>query len=210
MNQSFTYPGKSSDAVEQENHGNDGTSGSCVTSLTVNSGTGSPYGESDQHAEPSDQEQLSAAKLVDREGHANSDEERPQLETAVDQRLIVGAGDADRIENVVDIVRDKSIARALREESRQDDQEHSLPVSWSTDQHVPTLFAVLFLELDRLLDFGELGLDEVVIRVPVCMILASCQLNPIGFRRSRKPTYLYKNLIGFVCPIFGAQPLATS
>lgn len=131
--QSCTYPGTSSNAIEQENHGNDCTSGSCVASLTVYSGAGSPYGESDQHAKPSDQEQLSAAELVDRESHTDSYEERPQLETAVDQRLIVRAGNADRVKNVVDVVRDKPVARALREESRQNDQEHSLSVSWSAE-----------------------------------------------------------------------------
>ena len=113
MIQSFTYPGTSSNAVEQEDHGNDGTSGSCVASLAVDSGAGSPYGECDQHANSSDQEQLSAAELVDRESHTDSYEEGPQLETAVDQRLIVRAGDADRVENVVNIVRDKPVARAL-------------------------------------------------------------------------------------------------
>lgn len=100
-----TRPRGTSNTVEDENHRDNSASSALVSGLSVNSRATRPDAEGDQHAYTSDEEEFSASKAVHELGHDEGDEETPDLEAAVDERLVVGALDADRAQDVVEIVR---------------------------------------------------------------------------------------------------------
>ena len=87
----------------------------------------------------------------------------------------------------MEVVRSDAIARALREERREDDQKKSLPIAGRSEEDIPPLFRSDLLESDSLLDLDEFGLDESIICVAIGMI---------------RDEYLES----FVCSVFGAKP----
>lgn len=70
-----------------------------------------------EHANSGYHEKSLSTKLIYQEDReANGHEERPDLKATVDKRLLIRRLDADRIQDVVDIIGYKTIAGALREE----------------------------------------------------------------------------------------------
>ena len=63
-----------------------------------------------QHARGGDEEQLSAANLVNEEAHADSDDEVEDLQAAVDQVLRECVGIAYILEDFEKIVRNKAVS----------------------------------------------------------------------------------------------------
>lgn len=131
-----------------------------------------PDGEYDEHTDTCDHKQRLPTKSVDEEdGKDDGNEERPNLQTTVEQGLIGRVRDSYRAKDVMEVIRHETVARTLTKERRKDDQEQSLSVARCLEEDEPSLAAHLLLHTDGLLDFGELGLDEHAAGVTVGVIL---------------------------------------
>lgn len=117
------------------------------------------------------EEQRPSADFVHKQRRRDPDEKRPDRQAAVDERLLVRAADADRVEDAVQVVRHEAVAGALREERRQDDQQETLSVAGRLEQGLPSVCRIQLLETDRFLDFVELGHDETVVGVAGGVVL---------------------------------------
>jgi len=89
---SETGPCEAGHAVEEEDHGENGRAGTAAACLGVHGAAGSPYSECDQHAYSGSEEEDSSANLVDSEGEGERDEEGPDCQAAVDERLLCWPG----------------------------------------------------------------------------------------------------------------------
>jgi hypothetical protein len=98
------------------------------------------------------------------------------LKSAIDERLIVGLSDTDRVQDIVEVVRSQAIARALREEQGQGDQEQPLPIARSLQEYGPSVFRIELLQADGFLDLVKSGFDEMISWVSVCVILVKSTL----------------------------------
>lgn len=75
-----------------------------------------PDREGDQHSDSSNHEEHPPAKFINQEGKCQGNEEGPYLKAAVDERLVIRTGDADRLKNAVQVVRYEAVTRTLGEE----------------------------------------------------------------------------------------------
>lgn len=184
-------PGETRDAVEGEDHGDDGAAGGFVAGLGVDGGAAArnvrsavflcvwggeclprPDAEGDEHADGGGEEEGAAPEAVDEQhGEGDGDEEGPDLQAAVDDGLVAGVVDADAGEDIVDVVGDEAVAGALREEGGEDDEEEALAVAGRADEVGPAVVRVLLLEADGFLDLEELLLDEGGVWVVVGVVL---------------------------------------
>lgn len=98
------------------------------------------------------------------------------MKSAIDERLIVGLSDTDRVQDIVEVVRSQAIARALREEQGQGDQEQPLPIARSLQEYGPSVFRIELLQADGFLDLVKSGFDEMISWVSVCVILVKSTL----------------------------------
>lgn len=90
--------------------------------MSVDGRAARPNAERDQHADCSNEEEFTTTDSIDKLSEADGDEERPDLQTTVDERLVVGLCDPDALEDVVEVVRCNAVATALREEAGEDDE----------------------------------------------------------------------------------------
>lgn len=139
-----TGPCETGDKVEQEHHSDHSRAGTRVAGLSVDGRTTSPDAERYQHADCGDEEELPSPDPIHQLREPDGDEEGPNLQTAVDERLVVGFGDSDALEDVVEVVRGDAIAAALREEACEDNEQETFSVSRRLYEDAP---AVLLVEL---------------------------------------------------------------
>lgn len=99
------WPGETCDTIEEKNHGQHSSASACVACLRVYCRTCSPDGERHEHADCGNEEQGTATQPVHQQSReAYRDKERPYLEAAIEERLVVRIGDTDAVQNVVEII----------------------------------------------------------------------------------------------------------
>jgi hypothetical protein len=85
--------------------------------------------EEGDHADRRDDEQEPAAGTVNDERGGDGPGQVPDLEDTVDEQLGGRVRDADGVEDLVEVVRDETVAGPLREEGDGDDEAHALEVT---------------------------------------------------------------------------------
>ena len=89
-----------------------------------------------------------------------------------DEQLDSGVGDTDGLEDIIEVVRDKTVSRPLREEGDGDDNPHTLPVSRSRDKSLPADGLLNFtVELNGSPNFLVLVLDQGIFGVTIGVIV---------------------------------------
>lgn len=78
-------------------------------------------GPEDDHADAGRHEQLASPYAIDEERSGHCHDQIPDLQKAVDEELCRRVRDVNRVENLVEIVRNKTVARPLGEERNCDD-----------------------------------------------------------------------------------------
>jgi hypothetical protein len=113
-----TRPGQVVEAVVEENHGHHGVCSTFVGVVhAVRGRAPGPDDEHNKHAGGGDEEQWTSADLVDEEAHAGGDDHVQNLQTSVDNELNVGVRNSDIVEDDVQVIADKTVARPLGEET---------------------------------------------------------------------------------------------
>ena len=139
--------------------------------LHVLRGADGPNDEGAQHTGSGEKEELATTDLVDEEAHRHSDEQVPDLKNTVDDILGKDISIAELIENLVDIVRDKTVAGPLGEEARGHHDDHTVTVALGADEFFPSIALEFLLESDCVADLGQLKLDQFIVRIAVGMCI---------------------------------------
>ena len=95
------------------------------------------HGEEDRHADTRDQEEEATADALDLERGEHGPAQVPDGEDTSDEQLDVRVGDADRVEDLVQVVRDETVPGPLREPGNGDDDAHPLAVALGRDEGLP-------------------------------------------------------------------------
>lgn len=132
-------------------------------------GTDGPGTKRDQHTTSGDEEERSAAEFVDHETHPESHSEVHNLENAVDLKLFLGFGNSNSFQDIANVVRDKTIARPLREEAEGDEDDESMAIALGLEKLKPSVAFKFFLESDSLADLVVFDLDQFIMNIPVCV-----------------------------------------
>lgn len=85
--------------------------------------------EEQEHARGGGEEQEATTPAVDLEGREHGPEQIPDGENTGDEQLDGGVGDADGVEHLVEVVRDKAVSGPLREPGDGNDDDHALAVA---------------------------------------------------------------------------------
>jgi hypothetical protein len=130
------------------------------------------HGEEDEHANAGRDEEEATARAVDHERGTDSPEQVPNLKNTVDEELDRRVGDANRVEDLVEVVGDETVAGPLGEESERDDDAHTLAVAGGHDERlVADVGGDGAIELDGSLNFLVLVLHERVLVVAVSVVV---------------------------------------
>jgi hypothetical protein len=147
--------------------------------------------EEDDHADGRRDEQEATASTLDHEGSADGECQVPDLQNAVDEELNGRVGDADGVENLVEVVRHETVAGPLREEREGDDDAHALEVTRRSEQRlVANVGGDGAVEVDLSLDLLELVAHErvllVAVGVVVCKGLERLCVTALGHEPTRR------------------------
>ena len=93
--------------------------------------------EEERHAARRGEEEEAAAPAVDLERREDGPAQVPDGEDARDEKLNVRVRDADRVEDLVEVVRHQAVAGPLREPGDGDDDAHALAVPAGGDEGLP-------------------------------------------------------------------------
>eukprot|EP00753_Platysulcus_tardus_P022222 PLAT9429.2.p2 GENE.PLAT9429.2~~PLAT9429.2.p2 ORF type:complete len:186 (-),score=4.42 PLAT9429.2:655-1212(-) len=142
-----------------------------------------------QHPARARQEEHAAPRTVDHEARAARPEQVPDLQDPVDEELRRRVRDADRVEDLVEVVRDEPVARPLREESDRDDDTHALPVAGRREEGLPAdVGGDGAVELDCRADLFVFVLDKRVLVIAVGVVVGE-RLQGLGiFSFAHEPT----------------------
>jgi hypothetical protein len=108
------------ETVEDEDEREEGTTSTSVLSLFVRSGHGSDDGIRDKHTSGRDDEEWATTSLLDGHGCGDGDDEVVDGEDTVDEGLIVRARDADTVQDLGEVVGDKTVSGPLGEDTNTD------------------------------------------------------------------------------------------
>ncbi|KAG7876636.1 hypothetical protein KL938_004248 [Ogataea parapolymorpha] len=143
-----------------------------------------------QHANAREQKQRSAAESVHHKGACHRSHEIENLEQAVDQRLHIGGGDADGVENERKVVGNNGDSIPLRTDTDTERDVRSFSVSGRPDKVQPPRLGGLFLQVERLDDLCHFDVDQRQLVVTVGVVLdedaASLRNSSLGDQPSRR------------------------
>lgn len=162
-----TRPGHVVEDVVDEDHGHNGTAGTAVSVDGVTGGADGPDDEGSQHTSGGNQEERATADLVNNEALASSDDDVQDLQATVDDELDVAVRDPYAVEDDVEVVRDKTVAGPLGEETEGEQDEEPVAVTLGLDELAPAVALEFLLELDGVLDLLELDLHDLIVEVAV-------------------------------------------
>ncbi len=118
----------------------------------------------DDHANARRHEQGATTDAVNQEGRAGGNDEVHYLEETIDKKLRRGVGDVNGVEDLVQVIRNKTVPGPLGEEGDGDDDPDTLSVAGLGEEGLPTnVRGDRAVEVDGGLDFLELVLNERVI-----------------------------------------------
>ena len=138
----------------------------------------------------------SSPDSIDEERYTNVHNQTPRLEPTVNTELKIGIGHARVVHDHMQIVRDETVARPLREESDGGDNTDTLAIAFCSDQVQPAILICLPIKGDRSSNFGVLELNELVIHITLCVVVGEklkCLILPSFIykpsRRFRNPVH---------------------
>jgi len=149
--------------VVQEDEEDLGLSGGNDSSLDELSGADGPGTEGDKHTTGREQEQWATTEFVDEETHGESNDEVDDVEDTVDLESGLSALDTGSSEDVVHVVRDKTVTRPLGEETEGDKNDETVTVTLCLEEFDPSVTLEFLLELDSVTNFTVLDLNELVV-----------------------------------------------
>jgi hypothetical protein len=183
-----TRPCKSIGNREDPDHGNDTTTSGHAAMHLLLRRADSPNDEAHAHGCGGGDEKRSASHAVTEERARNGDDERKNGKTTVDTKLSVTVGYTDRVVDISGVVRGKTVARPLREETERREEHEPVPVALGLEEiEVGRSLLVLEFETESLLDLGVFKLDSGVVDVAVGVVLS-------------------EHLKGLLVPLLGDQP----
>lgn len=94
-------------------------------------------GPENDHADSAGQEQRTTTNALDEETSCNCDRKIPDLQNTVNEELSRRVRDANRVEDLVKVVGNKTVARPLREESNGNNDSDTPAVTWSREERLP-------------------------------------------------------------------------
>ena len=151
-----------------------------ASSVRVHTRASSDEGIEEQHSRGGSDEENTPSDLVDHRRSGESPCQVPDLEETVNEELVRLGGDADAVEDTVEVVRDDTVAGPLGEEREGNNDTHALEVATGLEEREPAdLGSDLTVELDGGLDFLVLVLDERVLVVAVRVVVGE-QLEGVG------------------------------
>lgn len=142
---------------QTDHHHNAGSTGSGVG---IDRRTCRPHNIGTQHADAAPEEQGPAAETIDEESGRERRAKVEDLEQPVDQGLVVGRRDADRVEHQRQVVRDHADAVPLGKHADAYHDRGPLSVAWRRHESAPPRCFRLPLLLDRLDDLGQFSRHE--------------------------------------------------
>ena len=90
----------------------------------------------------------------------------------VDEELDRGVGNTNAVEDILEVIRDETVTRPLREEGDSDNNDHTSPVSRGSNESLPAnVSSNLGIEFEGSLDFLILVLDDTIIFVTIGVIV---------------------------------------
>jgi len=176
------------ETVEDEDECEEGTTSSCSGSLFKRGGHGGNDGIRDKHTSGRDDEERATASLLDGHRGGDSDDKVVDGEDTVDESLIVGAGDSDTVEDLVEVVRDDTVSRPLREYTDTDDDPHAAAITWSAEQVDPRDAGSLRFESNGLFDFVVLESDQGMVEITTSVISGDDRLGTLVLTPVDQPT----------------------
>lgn len=183
-----TRPGKSVSHREDPDHGNDTTTSGLAVVLLLLGRAYSPDDEAHAHGCGGGDEKRSATHAVTEKCARDGDYEGKDGKTTIDTKLSVTVGYANRVVDIGGIVRGKTVARPLGEETQRREEHKPVPVALGLEEvEVGRGLLVLELESEGLLDLGILELHSRVVDVAVGVVLP-------------------EHLKGFLIPLLRDQP----
>lgn len=113
-----------------------------------------------------------STKLVNQEGEKEVFTQRQSLHTTVDSKLCLGIREADVVHHVLQVIRDKTIAAPLAEETNSSDDDNPLAVAFGLQEVRPVGSVLLFVDGNGSAHFGVFELNKLVVlvsfAVPAC------------------------------------------
>lgn len=135
-----------------------------TTRLGIDRRARSPDDIGHQHAGRRPQEQEASAESINQEGSRQRSAKVEDLQHAVDERLVKGAGDANRGEDLAEVVGHNGDTVPLRKEADANGNGHALPVSGSREQGAPGRQGRFLLHVNRLNHLGQLTRNQLTFR----------------------------------------------
>lgn len=158
--------------VEQEDERDDGVSRGLGAVKGESRGHGRLQREEHKHTGGRGDEEQATAGAVNHERSEDGPAQVPDGENTVDQELDGRVCDTDRVEDLVEVVRHKTVARPLGEESDGDDDPHALAVASGGEEGlISDVGGDGLIEVNGCLDLLELVLDKRVLIIAVGMIV---------------------------------------
>lgn len=166
-----TGPGEVVSGGVDENHSNDGLSGSWVAVDSELSRAHRPNSERNKHTTSGSKEKRTTTKLVYSKGHTERNEPVVDRQTTVDLELSILAGDTDGVEDNSEVVRNQSVTGPLREQTSSHQQEKTMPVTLGGNKLTPSAGCDGLFEGNSLSDLGVLELNERILFVTIGVVL---------------------------------------
>jgi hypothetical protein len=131
----------------------------------------SPNCKCEQRTDGRDEIDLPSSNSVNKERHGDIHDQSLCLESPVDAELGLRARDANVIHDLIQIIRNESIAGPLREETNSCDYANSLAVALGAEEVEPGVCFSFFLNRESSADFGVLKLHELILVVAIGMVV---------------------------------------
>ncbi|KAI6758530.1 hypothetical protein HG530_010770 [Fusarium avenaceum] len=149
-----------------------------------------PEVENNACADSRSQVHGATSKLVNEEGKSSVDNQTLCLHACIDAKLSFRLGNTDVVHDLLEVVRDKTVATPLTEETEGSDETDPLAVALCPEEVSPAGLSDLLVESNGCLDFAELELDEFILGVVLGVVVS-------------------QDLQGFVMSVLAQEPTGT-
>lgn len=165
-----TRPRKRIGDGEDPDHSDDGTA-SGDAALCLLGRANRPNNEGNAHGASCSQEERATSEAIDHHSAGHGNNERQDGETAVETKLGIGISYANALEDLLGVVGDKTVTRALGEDTEGGKKHQPVPVALGLQEiEVGGSLLVHELQAEGLLDFLVFELDGGVVSIAVGMV----------------------------------------
>jgi hypothetical protein len=166
-----TRPSERVSNREDPDHSNDTLASGLAALLLLLGRADSPDDEAHHHGCCGSDEERAATDAISEQSAGNGNNEGQDGKTTVETKLSVGIGDTNALVDVGGVVRCKTVAGPLREQTERREEHKPVPVALGLEEvEVGGSLLVLELQAERLLDLGVLELDSGVVDVAVGVV----------------------------------------